>query len=213
MDENKRTAFHRPNIEPEPKIEAGFTREQAIEQINKYVDEGLRPHLYFVEAAMRGLADHYGFSDQKDVWGLAGLLHDVDWSITQDEYDSNPKAHCGEKLDEILGEIGATQEFIDVIKSHYWEQEVPVDTVMKKALFAVDELTGLIVAVTLVRPSKKMDDVKVKSVKKKFKDKNFAAAVDRDLIRTCEEHLGTELSEFIELTLNSMKEIASEHGL
>lgn len=206
-----RMAHHKPNIEPEPVIDPGFTREQALELIDKYVDDNLKGHLHFVEAAMRGLAKHYGFADQADVWGLVGLLHDVDWSITQHEDDD--KAHCGAKLDEILGEINASQEFIDAIRSHYWEHGVPVDTVLKKALFAVDELTGLIVAATLVRPSKKMGDVKVKSVKKKMKDKGFAAAVDRDLIKTCETALGTELPEFIELTLEAMKEIAPDWGM
>lgn len=213
MDPNDKVRHHQSNITPEPVIVPGITREQAIEQINKYVDEGLRPHLYFVEAAMKGLADHYGFSDQRDVWGLVGLVHDVDWSITQHENEANPHAHCSEKLDEILGGIGATPEFLDVIKSHYWEQGVAVDTMLKKCLFAVDELTGLIVACTLVRPSKKMVEVEVKSIKKKFKDKGFAAAVDRELIKTCEEHLGTPLDEFIQVTLNAMKEVAGEHGL
>lgn len=192
-------------------ISLGFTRDQAVELVKKYVDPELQPHLFFVEAAMRKLADHYGHADHKDVWGLVGLLHDVDWSITQN--DNDPLAHCGTKLDEILGEISASEEFINTIRSHYWEHGVPVDTTLRKALFAVDELTGLIVATTLVRPSKKMDDVKVKSVKKKFKDKGFAAAVDRDLIKSCEEYLDTELSEFIQLTLEAMQEVAGEYGM
>lgn len=207
-----RLANHRPNVEPEPVISPGFTRDQALTQIGKYVDAGLVAHLHFVEAAMKALAKHYGFDDQAKTWGLVGLLHDVDWSITQHELD-NPLAHCGTKLDEILGEIGATPEFIDVIRSHYWEHGVPVDSVLKKALFAVDELTGLIVAATLVRPSKKMAEVEVKSVKKKMKDKGFAAAVDRSLITSCEEHLKTDLNDFISITLEAMQEIAEDWGL
>jgi len=197
----------------EPKIEAGFTREQAIQQIEKYVAPNLQGHLYFCEQAMKGLADHYGFSADRDLWGLAGLVHDIDWSITEDDLADDKLAHCGEKLDMILNEIGATPEFIEVVRSHYKEHGILLDTVLKKALFAVDELTGLIVAVTLVRPSKKMADVKVKSVKKKMKDKGFAAAVDRELIKTCETNLDTPLDEFIELTLKAMQEIAPNQGL
>ena len=198
----------------EPVVDPGFTRDQAVEIVKKYVDPKLQPHLFFVEAAMRKLADHYGFSDQKEVWGLAGLLHDVDWSITEEEtLNSNPLAHCGEKLDEILSEINASQEFIEILRSHYKEHGLPVDTTLKKALYSVDELCGLIVAVTLVRPSKQMADVKVSSIKKKFKDKGFAASVDRSLILTCEESLKTPIDEMIRLALEAMKEIAKDYGM
>ena len=159
---------------------------------------------------MRGLADHYGQADQADVWAMVGLLHDVDWSITQNE---NMEAHCGEKLEEILSEVGADQDFIETIRSHYWEHGVPVDTLLRKALFAVDELCGLIVAATYVRPSKKMSEVEAKSVIKKMKDKAFAAAVDRELIKTCETHLDTTLLDFVEITLKAMQKVANEHGL
>jgi predicted hydrolase (HD superfamily) len=152
--------------------------------------------------------------DQKDIWGLVGLMHDVDWSITEEAtMGDDPLAHCGEKLEEILSEVNAKPEFLEEIRSHYKAYKLPLNSMLRKALFAVDELTGLIVAVTLVRPSKVMSDVKVKSVKKKFKDKSFCAAVDRDDILTCETNLGTPIDEFIEITLNTMKEIAPEHGL
>jgi predicted hydrolase (HD superfamily) len=200
--------------EKDDDIEVGFSREDAIKMIEKYVDPKLQPHLYFVEAAMRGLADHFGYSEQKDTWGLLGLVHDIDWSLTEEEtMSSNPLAHCGEKLDEILGEINATPEFIEAVRSHYDQHKLPLDSDMKKALFAVDELCGFIVAVTLVRPSKLMNDVKVSSVMKKFKDKGFAAKVDRSLILTCEENLKTPIKEFVELTLTYMKEIASKYGM
>lgn len=197
----------------EPVVKPGFTREQAVSLVDKYVAADLQPHLYFVEQAMRSLANYYGHEDQAEVWGLAGLLHDVDWSITQDQIVQDPLAHCGVKLEEILGEINASPEFIEVIRSHYKEHGLPLDTDLKKALFAVDELCGLIVAATLVRPSKKMDDLKVKSVVKKFKDKSFAAKVDRSLITTCETNLKTPINDFIEITLSSMKEIAKEYGM
>lgn len=195
-------------------FDPGFTREQGVELIEKYVDEKLQPHLYFVEAAMRGLAEHYGYSDQADLWGLVGLMHDIDWSITEEEtFGENPKAHCGEKLEEILAEVNATPEFIEAIRSHYDVHEVSRDTVLRKALFAVDELTGLITAVTLVRPSKKMGEVELKSIKKKLKDKGFAAGVDREHMKTAETELNTPLDEFIQLTLESMQKIAPNHGL
>lgn len=195
-------------------LNPGFEREEGVKLVDKYVDPKLQPHLFFVEAAMKGLADHYGYSDQRDIWGLVGLMHDVDWSITEEEtMGDNPLAHCGEKLEEILSEVNATPEFIEEIRSHYKAYELPLNNMLRKALFAVDELTGLIVAATLVRPSKKMEDVKLKSIKKKFKDKAFCAAVNRDDIRTCETNLNTPLDEFIQVTLDAMKEIAPEHGL
>lgn len=198
----------------DPLIEPGFTREQGVAQIEKYVDPKLQPHLYFVEAAMRGLAQHYGYEDQIDSWGLCGLMHDVDWSITEQEtMNDNLLAHCGPTLDKIIGEIDGSPAFIEAIRSHYDEHGLPLDHMMKKALFAVDELCGFIVAVTLVRPSKQMADVKVKSVMKKLKDKSFAAAVDRKLIYTCEENLGVSIQEFVEMTLSYLKPIAGEFGM
>lgn len=199
---------------PQVSFEAGFSREQGIELINKYVDPKLQPHLYFVEAAMRGLAEHFGYAAEADLWGLVGLMHDVDWSLTESEtFSTNPKAHCGEKLEEILAEVGATPEFIEAIRSHYDAHEVPRDTMLKKALFAVDELTGFIAAVTLVRPSKQMADVELKSIKKKLKDKGFAAGVNREHMKTAETELNTPLDEFIQITLESMQKVASQHGM
>lgn len=202
------------NDSKDPLIQPGFTREKAIEAINTHVAETLKPHLYFVEAAMRGFAKHFGYEDQVDSWGLAGLMHDIDWSITEEEtMNTNPLAHCGETLDNIMHDIGANTEFVEAIRSHYGAHGLPLDHMMRKVLFAVDELCGFIVAVTLVRPSKKMEDVKVKSVTKKLKEKGFAAAVERELIYTCEENLGMPINEFVEKTLEFMKEIAAEQGL
>lgn len=195
-------------------LTAGFTREQALELIKKYVDPNLQPHLFFVEAAMQGLADHYGYSAERETWGLVGLMHDIDWSVTEPKYNQGDiLAHCGPDLDQILSEVNATPEFIEAIRSHYHELNLPLDTDLKKALFAVDELCGIIVAVTYVRPSKSMADVEVTSVKKKFKDKSFAAKVDRSLILTCESNLNTPIDEFIAITLKSMQQIAANHGL
>lgn len=195
-------------------LKPGFTRDQVLPLIDKYVDPALQPHLFFVEAAMRRLANHYGHSSQVDSWGLAGLCHDIDWSITESKCTAtDTKAHCGEDLEKILGEVNATSEFIEAIRSHHPAYEFDLDSDLKKALYAVDELCGLIVACTLVRPSKKMAEVEVKSIKKKFKDKGFAAKVDRSLVLTCETNLNTPIDEFIQLALEAMQEIAGEYGL
>jgi lysyl-tRNA synthetase class 2 len=195
-------------------FDPGFTREQAIELIEKYVNPNLQPHLYFVEAAMKQLAEFYGHAEQAELWGLVGLVHDIDWSITEPAYnDGDILAHCGPELDRILGEVNASSDLIEAVRSHYHTLELALDTDLKKALYAVDELCGFIVAVTYVRPSKKMEDVKVSSVKKKFKDKGFAAKVDRSLITTCEQNLDTPIDKFIEVTLEAMKKIAADQGL
>ena len=195
-------------------IKPGFTRDQLLTQIDKYVDKQLQPHLFFVEAAMKSLADFYGFTAQRELWGLAGLAHDIDWSVTEPKHNAGDElAHCGPDLDTILAEINATPEFVTTIRSHYHILNLPLDSHLKKALYAVDELCGFIVAVTYVRPSKKMADVEVSSIKKKFKDKAFAAKVDRSLILTCEQNLGTPLDKFIEITLRAMQEIAADYGL
>jgi predicted hydrolase (HD superfamily) len=203
-----------PKAQNSQAIDAGFTRVQALTLIEKYVAPALQPHLFFVEAAMRALASHYGHESNADTWALAGLVHDIDWSITESQYNQGDiLSHCGPELERILGEVNATPEFIEAVRSHYYEHNLVLDSDLKKALFAVDELCGLIVAVTYVRPSKKMSEVEVSSVKKKFKDKGFAAKVDRNLILTCQENLNTPIEDFIAITLKAMQEIADQYGL
>jgi predicted hydrolase (HD superfamily) len=167
-------------------------------------------HLIATGAAMEALAKKFGGDTQ--TWKVAGMLHDLDW----DSLDKDYEAHCGGKLEELLQTIEAPAELLGDIRAHYQSKygvEYPLDTELRKCLYCVDELTGFIIAVTLVRPSKKLEDVKVKSVTKKMKDKAFAAQVDRAQIRKCEELLGIELNEFVEITLNAMKEISDEIGL
>jgi len=172
--------------------------------------ENTKAHLIATGAAMAALAER--FSGDRETWRVAGMLHDLDW----DHVDKDAEEHCGKKLDELLAPIKAPQELLADIRAHYAEQygaEYPLDSMLRKCLYCVDELTGFIIAVTLVRPSKKLEDVKVKSVKKKLKEKSFAAQVNREQIYSCEKMIGVPLDEMIELTLEAMKGIADEIGL
>jgi putative nucleotidyltransferase with HDIG domain len=162
-------------------------------------------HSLAVEAVMIGLAEKLG-QDEK-IWGLAGLLHDVDYEITADD----PSKH-GLISEEILAEYNLDQEIIHAIKSHNEMTGVPLKSTLDKALYAADPITGLLTACALVKPSKKLMEVEPKSVKKKFKDKAFARGANRAQIDCC-VNIGIERGEFIEISLNSMKKIADELGL
>jgi predicted hydrolase (HD superfamily) len=155
-----------------------------------------------VEAAMRAYARR--LDEDEDLWGAIGLVHDF-------EYDRFPDEHpySGGR---ILGEKGYSEEIVNAILSH-GETGVPRDTPMAQALHAVDELTGFLVAVALVRPSKDIRDVKIRSVRKKWKDKAFAAAVDRQEIERAAETMGIDLWEHVGVVLEAMKGVASEIGL
>jgi uncharacterized protein len=141
------------------------------------------------------------------------MLHDLDWDILE----KDAERHCGETLAELLATIQAPAELLGDIRAHYahlfYGAEYPLDTMLRKCLYCVDELTGFIIAVTYVRPSKKIADVEVSSVKKKLKDKGFAAQVDRTQILECETLLGITLDEFIGITLEAMKGVSEELGL
>lgn len=170
-------------------------------------------HLRAVEAAMRALAKRFGVEDREEYWGIVGLIHDADWDMVKDTDDPT---HKRENFEKVLEGLDIPDELLDDALAHNHSdpnQTYPRDTSVRKAIYAVDELTGIIVGTALVRPSKKIADVKVKSVKKKMKDKTFCAKVDRSLIKSCETELDIELSEFIEITLNAMKEIGDELGL
>lgn len=140
------------------------------------------------------------------------MLHDLDW----DHLEKDAEEHCGTTLQRMLEEIGSPKELLEDIRSHYaakYGADYPLNTMLRKCLYCVDELTGFIIAVTLVRPSKKLADVEISSVKKKLKDKGFAAQVDRAQVKSCEELLNIPLEEFIGLVLDAMKPIASEMGV
>ena len=181
-------------------------RQQAWDLLCEYThNENLRKHALAVEAAMRAYARHFG--EDEELWGIVGLIHDFD-------YEKYPTAQDHPfKGTEILREKGWPEEIVKAVLSHARYTGVTRDSLMEKTLFAVDELTGLIVAVALVRPSKSIHDVKLKSVKKKWKDKSFAAGVDRADIEEGASALEIELSDHIAAVLKAMQGIADELGL
>ena len=182
------------------------TREEAHELLCEYTtNPNLRKHGYAVEAAMRLYAEKLG--GDADEWGIVGLLHDFDYEKWPEAPDHPTKGG------EVLREHGYPEHMIRAIQSHAEYMGIPRETAMEKALFAIDELTGLIVAVALVRPTKSIMDVKVKSVKKKMKDKAFAAAVSREDIINGAEALGIPLDEHIGNVVEAMRGIAEELGL
>ncbi|GAH63365.1 unnamed protein product, partial [marine sediment metagenome] len=162
-------------------------------------------HALAVEGVMRYFARKRGEDEEK--WGVIGLVHDLD-------YEQFPEEHC-HKSEEILKEKGWPEEYIRAVVSHGWGlcSEVEPQTELEKVLYAIDELTGLVVTTALVRPSKSIMDVKVKSVKKKWKDKRFAAGVDRSIIEKGAQMLGMELTDLLADTLAGMQEVAEEIGL
>ncbi|HHU63506.1 MAG TPA: HDIG domain-containing protein [Clostridiales bacterium] len=181
-------------------------REKALSVLKKYnKNEGLIRHALAVEAVMRYFASEAG--EDVDYWGAVGLLHDVD-------YEMYPDQHC-RKAPEILRSEGYDDAFIHAVISHGHGQLVDAEPklYMERVLFAVDELTGLIAATALMRPSKSVMDLKVKSVKKKFKDKRFAAGVNRDVIQKGCENLGMELDDLINKCILGMRTVAEEIGL
>jgi uncharacterized protein len=172
--------------------------------------DATKAHLIATGAAMEALAKKFGGDAQ--TWKVAGMLHDLDW----DKLDKDYQKHCGEPLENLLKTIEAPAELLGDIRAHYQHKygaEYPLDTMLRKCLYCSDELTGFIIAVTLVRPSKKIADVEVKSVTKKMKDKGFAAQVDREQIKKCQELLGIPLDEFVAITLEAMKGAAANIGL
>ncbi len=183
-----------------------MNREQAWELLCEYTKkDNLIKHALAVEAGMKAYARK--FNEDEEVWGIVGLLHDFD-------YERYPTAQEHPfKGAEILREKGVDEEWIKAIMGHADYTGVERDSLMAKALFAVDELTGMITAATLVRPSQKIEDLKVKSVKKKLKDKSFAASVNRDDIKNGAQELNVELSEHIEFVIEAMKSISDELGL
>ncbi len=181
-------------------------RNKALEIVKQNLEsENLINHSLAVEAVMRGLAKKLG--RYEELWALAGLLHDVDYEITADE----PKKHAL-VAKELLAEYDLPNDLIHSIMAHNEENGTTLESDFDRALYCADPITGLITACALVKPSKKLADVEVKSVKKKFKDKAFARGANREQIDTC-VNLGIERAEFIEIALNEMKKIAADIGL
>ena len=182
------------------------TREEALALLKQYnKNESLIKHALAVEGVMRYMARKRGEDEEK--WGVIGLIHDLD-------YEQFPDQHC-KKTEVILKENNWPEEFIRAVVSHGWGicSDVKPESDMEKVLYAIDELTGLVVTSALVRPSKSVMDMKAKSVKKKWKQKQFAAGVDRSIIEKGAEMLGVELSELITDTIMGMREVAEEIGL
>lgn len=182
------------------------TRPQAYSLLTQYnQNDSLIKHALAVEGVMRFVARKRG--EDEDKWGIIGLIHDLD-------YEQFPEEHC-RKTEEILKEHNWPQEYIRAAISHGWGicSDVEPRSELEKVLYAVDELTGLVVTTALVRPSKSVMDLKAKSVKKKWKDKRFAAGVDRSIIEKGCNMLGMELTELITDTIMGMREVAAEIGL
>jgi len=182
------------------------TREEAFALLKEYnKSEGLIKHALAVEAVMRYCARKRGEDEEK--WGVIGLVHDLD-------YEQFPQQHC-RKTQEILTSRNWPAEYIRAVLSHGWGicTDVEPKSGLEKALYAVDELTGLVVATALVRPSKSVMDMEAKSVKKKWKEKSFAAGVNRDVIEKGAAMLGVELTSLIEDVIMGMREAAEQIGL
>ena len=181
-------------------MNANMTREQAVALLRKYNQERFHlQHALTVEGVMRWYAGQLGYGGDADFWALAGLLHDVD-------FERWPERHCV-KAPELLREANASDELIHAVVSHGWGIAVDVapEHEMEKVLFAADELTGLIGALTLMLPSKDVADVQLKSLKKKFKDKKFAAGCSRDVIARGAESLGWEMDRLMQDTISAMQ--------
>ena len=181
-------------------------REESLELFRKYnKTESLLKHALAVEGVMRYMARKHG--EDEEMWGVIGLMHDLDWEMF-------PESHCI-KTAEILRENNWPDEYIRAILSHGWNivTDVKPESLLEKTLYAMDELTGLVATSALVRPTKSVMDMGVKSVKKKWNDKRFAAGVDRSIIENGAEMLGVEISVLIEDCIMGMREVADEIGL
>ena len=182
-------------------MELNFTREQALELLKKYNKEPFNlDHAYTLEGVMGWYAKELGYGEDEAFWRMAGLLHDIDFEVY-------PEEHC-KRAPELLAELNAGEELVHAVCSHAYGicSDVEPTHQMEKVLFAVDELTGLIGAGVLMRPSKTVMDMEADSVKRKFKDKHFAAGCSRDIIRTGAERLGWELNDLFAKTILAMRD-------
>jgi putative nucleotidyltransferase with HDIG domain len=181
-------------------------REEAFALLKKYnQNESLIKHALAVEAVMRHFAELFGEDVEK--WGMIGLVHDLD-------YEKFPEQHC-KKVRDILTEEGWPEEYIRAVQSHGWKICVDIEPTerMEKVLYTIDELTGLITATALMRPDRSIMSTTVKSVKKKWKQKNFAAGVNREVIEEGAKMLGMDLDWIIDETIKGMQKVAGEIGL
>jgi len=183
-----------------------MTREEALDSVKANVEnENLIKHMLATEAIMRSLARRLG--EDEEEWGLTGLLHDIDVELTEGDMATHSKLGA-----DLAREMGASEAMANAILCHNEAHGIPRETALDRALFCADPLTGLIIAATLVRPDKKLAGLEAKSVRKRFKEKGFAAGAGREQIASCGE-IGLELDEFIGLGVEAMKGIAAELGL
>lgn len=181
-------------------MKSNITKEEAFELLKKYNSERFHiQHGLTVEGVMKWYANDLGYGEDAEFWGIVGLLHDID-------FEQYPDQHCI-KAPELLREAGVGEDMIHAICSHGYELTVDVkpEHEMEKVLYAADELTGLIGAAALMRPSKSVTDMEVKSLKKKYKDKKFAAGCSREVIEKGAEMLGWELTVLWEKTIEAMR--------
>ncbi|MFZ5867172.1 MAG: HDIG domain-containing metalloprotein [Thermodesulfobacteriota bacterium] len=185
----------------------GISREQALELMEQHLDtESIRKHCLASEAIMRALAPR--FSEDPELWGLVGLLHDLDYNETRDRMEQHTIM-----TGKILRDLGVHEHVIEAIQSHNAENlGISRSKPIHFALTAAETITGLIVATALVYPDKKLASVKAKSLRKRMKEKEFARSVNRDHIRLCEQ-LGLPLDDFIEVSLDAMRGISDRLGL
>ena len=181
-------------------MKSNITRDQAYDLLRKYNQDHFHiQHGLTVEATMRRYAEKLGYGADAEFWGIVGLLHDIDFELY-------PQQHC-QKAPELLREAGVGEDMIHAIISHGYGRcsDAKPEHEMEKVLYAVDELTGLIGAAALMRPSKSIQDMELSSLKKKFKDKKFAAGCSRDVIREGAEMLGWELDRLLADTIEIMR--------
>ncbi len=181
-------------------------REMALKELKKHVkNKNLLKHMYACEAVMRKLACHFG--EDEDKWGLAGLVHDIDYDTTKDD----PVRHSivGSQM---LADLGAPEDVVYAVKVHNNAHGLPRNTLMDKALYATDPVTGLIVAGVLIRPEKKIDYIDVMFLVNRFNEKSFARGANRNQMASCSD-FGMSLEQFLEISLEAMKEAKGELGL
>jgi len=187
------------------------TREETLAIMHEYTaSDSLRKHMLSVEAAMRAYAEKFG--EDVDRWGITGLIHDFDYERFPNDAHSPTEEHPAEGV-RILRSKGYPEDILEAILGHAQYSGVPRTSLMAKTLFAVDELTGLVTATALVRPTKNLMEVEAKSVRKKMKDKAFARGVNRDDVINGAQDLGVDLDEHISFVIAAMQRIAPELGL
>jgi putative nucleotidyltransferase with HDIG domain len=182
-------------------------REKALNLLKENLkNQNLVKHCLAVEAAMRELAIH--FKGDQEKWGICGLLHDIDYEKTKGDAKLHSKVGS-----EMLKDLGFNEEICQAVLTHNEAHNIKPKSLMAKALYCVDPLTGLIVAATLVLPSKKLTDLKVENVLKRFKEKAFARGANREIISKCQELLNLKLEDFIGIVLSAMQNISNQLGL